>query len=210
MRKIVFLIFLIPFCFFNVSSQKKLTQAEYAVYASVLKTIYKENRKTYSNKSEFVFLNETKLDPELDLPSERKYKNLVKDFNRKKKAPGIIEKNFPRGAYSANYYLVSQAEVDELLEKGRIDLERRRAEAKESSTPNERIIIGGNYWTSFFQKYPQSSGLHILSRVGFNGQFAMVQVQGNHGWVGFSRVYILKRMKGKWKIISSSGNEWIT
>ncbi len=65
MQKIAFLIFAILFCGFNLSAQTKLTQEDYAVYASVLKVIYKENRETYTNKSEFVILNETKVDPEL-------------------------------------------------------------------------------------------------------------------------------------------------
>jgi hypothetical protein len=213
MRKIAFIIFLIPFFLLNVAAQAKLTPAEYTVFASVLKGIYKENRETYANKSEFVFLNETKIDPELELPSERKYKNLVKDFNRKNKIPGILEKKFPRGAYSDAYYLVSQAEVDELLERGRIESDRRRAEVEKlnaSGTANGYVMFMGTFWTPFFQKYPESSGLHILSRVGFSGRFAMVQVKADRSFTGFSRIYILKKITGKWKIISANGTEWIS
>ena len=130
MQKIAFLIFLILFCAFNLSAQTKLTQKEYDVYVSVLKVIYKQNRETYSNKSEFVFINETKVDPELELPSSRKYRNLVKDFNLRNSFPGIVEKKFPRGAYSETYYLVSQAEIDNLNEKARIEYEKRYAVEK--------------------------------------------------------------------------------
>ena len=202
--------FLDSFCAFNLSAQTKLTQEEYAVYASVLKVIYKENRETYSNKSEFVFINETKVDPELELPSSRKYRNLVKDFNRKNSFSGIVDKKFPRGAYSETYYLVSQAEVDELLEEGRVEAEKRRAERK-LNNPNVRYIeTGTETWITFYQKYPESSGVHALSRVGFSGQLAMVQVKGERSWNGFTRNYILKKVKGKWKIITSSGSEWIS
>ena len=207
MQKIASLILLILFCCFNLSAQTKLTQEEYAVYAAVLKVIYKENRETYSNKSEFVIVNETKVNPELDLSSGRKYKNLAKDFSRKNSTSAVIEKKFPRGAYSETYYLVSQAEIDDLHEKGRIEYEKRYAVEK----LNPSIVNpGGVTYTVFYQKYPEASGYYILSRVGFNGQFAMVQVKGDLGWNGFSRTYILNRVKGKWRIITFNGSEWIT
>lgn len=207
MQKIAFLIFAILFCGLNLSAQTKLTQEEYAVYASVLKVIYKENRETYSNKSEFVIIDETKIDPELELPSDRKYRNLVKDFNQKNSTQGMVERKLPRGAYSETYYLVSQTEIDDINEKARIEYEKRYAVEKlNPSIANP----GGSSWTMFYQKYPEASGYYSLSRVGFSGQFAMVQVKGDLGWNGFSRTYILKRVKGKWRIVTFSGSEWIT
>ena len=207
MKKIAFLIFLILLCGFNLSAQTKLTQEEYAVYASILKVVYKENRETYSNKSEFVIVNETKVDPELELPSERKYRNLVKNFNRKNLTPGIVEKSFPHGAYSETYYLVSQAEIDAINEKARIEYEKRYAVEKlNPSIANP----GGSSWATFYQKYPEASGYYNLSRVGFSGQFAMVQVKGDLGWNGFSRTYILRRVKSRWRIVTFSGSEWIS
>ncbi len=208
MHKIVFVILLILFCRLDVSAQMKITQEEYAVYAVVLKDIYKYNRETYSNKSHFVILNKTKADVELlDLVSSRKYRKLVADFKVKNSTSEIIEKRFPSGAYSETYYLVSQTEVDELLERGRIETEKLHAERKLNSsviyvnTPVEP-------WIPFFQKYPESSGLYILSRVGFSGQFALVHVKGNRGWNGFSRNYILEKVKGEWRIVSISGSQW--
>jgi len=207
MQKIAFLIFAILLCGLNLSAQTKLTQEEYAVYANVLKVIYKENRETYSNKSEFVILDETKVDPELELPSGRKYKNLVENFEQKNSSSGIVEKKLPRGAYSENYYLVSQAEIDDINEKARTEYEKRYAvENLNPSIANP----GGSTWTLFYQKYPEASGYYSLSRVGFSGQFAMVQVKGDLGWNGFSRTYILKRVKDKWRIVTFSGSEWIT
>jgi hypothetical protein len=206
MQKISILIFLILFCSLNFPAQTKLTQEEYAVYESVLKVIYEKNRETYSNKSEFVILDETKVDLELKLPPSKNYRNLIKDFTQKNSTPGILEKRLPSGEYSEKYYLVSRTEVDELLEKGRIELEKRRAEAKLNSSSTYYFPVGE--WLPFFQKYPESSGLHILSRVGFSGQFALVQVKGNHGWNGFSRNYILKKVKGEWSIITILGSVW--
>ena len=56
MQKVVFIFLLILFCNLNISAQTKITPEEYAVYASVLKAIYKDNRETYSNKSHFAIL----------------------------------------------------------------------------------------------------------------------------------------------------------
>jgi hypothetical protein len=207
MQKKVFFIFVILFCGLNLTAQTKLTQKEYAVYASVLKVIYKENRETYSNKSEFVILDETKVDPELELPSGRKYKKLVENFKQKNSTSGIVEKKFPRGACSKNYYLVSQAEIDDINEKARIEYEKRYAVEKlNPSIANP----GGSTWTLFYQKYPEASGYYSLSTVGFSRQFAIIQVKGDLGWNGFSRTYILKRVKGNWKIVTFSGSEWIS
>ena len=114
MQKIAFLIFAILFCGLNLSAQTKLTQDEYAVYASVLRVIYRENREIYSNKSEFVIIDESKVDPELELPSCKKYKNLVENFKRKNSTSGIVKKRFPRGAYSETYYLAPQAKIDDI------------------------------------------------------------------------------------------------
>ena len=203
MQKIAFLIFSILFCGFNLSAQTKLTREEYAVYASVLKVIYKHNRETYSNKSEFVIVNETKVDADLELPSERKYRNLVRDFNRKNLTSGIVEKKFPRGAYSETYYLVSQTEIDDINKEARIEFEKQYAIDKlNPSIANP----GGNSWATFYQKYPEASGYYNLSRVGFSGRVAIVRVKGDLGWNGFSRTYILKKVKSKWRIITFSGS----
>lgn len=59
----------------------------------------------------------------------------------------------------------------------------------------------------FFQKYPEASGHYHLSRVGFVGKFAIVNVKGDLGWNGFSRLYILKNVNGEWTIIEYSGSE---
>ena len=209
MKKIAFLIYLILFCGSNLLAQTKLTQEEYAVYASVLRVIYTENRETYSNKSEFVFINKTKVDPEVELPSSRKYKTLLNDFNRKNLTSVTLEKKFPRGAYSETYYLVSQTEVDELFERGRVEAEKRREEAKSKSS-GIYIEAPTTGCTPFYQKYPESSGHYNLSRVGFSGQLALVQVEGDLCWNGFSRYYILRKAKGKWKIVNFGGSEWIS
>ncbi len=201
------LIFLILVCGTSLLGQTRLESEEYAVYASVLKSIYEHNRDTYSNKSEFVIINQTMIDPEVEMPSEKKYRSLINDFNRANLFSAVIERNFPPGEYSETYHLVSQAEIDELNEKGRIEYKQRFAKDRLDPTI---INPGGVRYTVFFEKYPESSGYYSPSRVGFSGQHAVVQVKGDLGWRGFSRFYLLKKLNGEWQITNFGGIEWIS
>jgi hypothetical protein len=121
---------------------------------------------------------------------------------------GIIEKSLPPGAYSETYHLVTQKEIDELFEKGQIEYNK-RYEVEKSDKSN--MNPGGSIWRPFYEKYPESSGYYTLSRVGFSGLFAMVEVKRSDMHSGFSHAYILKRVKGRWKIVDLIiGSEWIT
>ena len=148
------LFLLLLFFNFNLSAQAQLTREEYAIYAIVLKIIYKENRETYSNKSQFVILNETKVDSELESTYERRYKNLVQDFNRKNSNSATVEKSFSRGAYSETYYLVSQTEIDELFEKGQVEFDKRYEKEKSNKSYSNP---GGTTWGPFYEKYPRNN-----------------------------------------------------
>ena len=102
---------------------------------------------------------------------------------------------------------MSQAEIDDINEKARVEFEKQYAIDKlNPSIANP----GGSSWAMFYQKYPEASGYYNLSRVGFSGQFAMVQVKVDLGWNGFSRTYILRRVKSKWRIVTFSGSELIS
>jgi hypothetical protein len=161
-------------CVSAAVGQAELAERDYAVYAHVLREIYKHNRETYSNKSEFVIVNKTQTDPELELPRGKQYRTLVDAFKRNNKSSSTLERKFPRGAYSETYYLLSQAEIDELEEKGRVEYEKRKAIDKS----NPCIINpGGVSYTVFYQKYPESSGYYYLSRVGFSGQLAWFRLR---------------------------------
>ncbi|MBL8180837.1 MAG: hypothetical protein JNL64_04430 [Blastocatellia bacterium] len=191
----------------NLSAQVKITAKEYDVYASVLEDIFQDNRVIRAGKNEFVIINQTKVDPDLELPKSRKYRSLVNDFKRKNRLSGIVEKRFPSGAYSESYQLVSQAEIDALNKKARLEYEKRYAVDK----LNPSIVNPGGWpWATFYQTYPDASGYYYLSRVGFFGQFAILHVKANLGWTGFSRIYILKRFKAKWETISTNGSEWVS
>ena len=206
-KKSGLLIFLILVGVSSLLAQAKIGAKEYEVYASVLEGIYQDDRASHSGKNEFVFINQTKVDPELELPKSRKYRSLVNDFKRKNRSSAILEKRFPPGAYSESYQLVSQAEIDAINKKARLEYEKRYAVDKLNPSIENP---GGWSWATFYQTYPDASGYYYLSRVGFTGQFAIVHVKADLGWKGFSRIYILKRTKAKWETISSSGGEWVS
>jgi len=208
MKRLVVSVLLFLFCASNLLAQTRIRKEEYAVYASVLSVIYKDNRQTYSNKSHFVILNVTKVDPELDLTSSKRYKALFRDFKERNVTPGVIETRFPMGAYSETYYLVPPAEIDELFEKGQAEFDKRYEVEK---LIKGRLNPGGSTWMPFYEKYPEASGYYSLSRVGFNGLLATVHVKREDVHSGFSRAYVLKKVKGKWRIVDLiSGGEWIT
>jgi len=208
MKKLVVSFFLILFGASNLLAQTIITKEEYAVYASVLSVIYKDNRQTYSNKSHFVILNVTKVDAELDLTSSKRYKALFGDFKTRNVTPGVIETRFPLGAYSETYYLVPPAQIDELFEKGLAEFDKRYEVEK---LIKGLLNPGGSTWKPFYEKYPEANGYYSLSRVGFNGLLATVQVKREDVNSGFSRAYVLKKIKGEWKIVDLiSASEWIS
>jgi hypothetical protein len=125
MKKLVLSVLLILFYVPHLFGQTSIRQEEYAVYASVLRVIYQDNRRTYSNKSHFVILKATNVDPELDPAYGKRFKALFGDFKRRNLIPGVIEERFPLGAYSETYYLVTPAEIDELFEKGQAEFDKR-------------------------------------------------------------------------------------
>ena len=100
--------------------------------------------------------------------------------------------------------------LDKLFELGRAEYEKTR---KENELNNKIVIeLGNSVWMPLFRKYPDANGYYTLSRVGFNGSkdFALVQVIWKHFFTGFSRAYILRKIKGDWQIYSLSGSGWIS
>ena len=208
MKKLVVLVFLSLCYASNPVAQTRIGPEEYAVYSGVLRDIYRHNRRTYSNKSHFVILNVTSFDSELALASSKTFPGLFRDFKRRNRTSGLIETRFPLGAYSQTYYLVAPEEIEELFEKGQAEFNKRL----EAERLNKGLLNpGGSTWMPFYKKYPEANGYYSLSRVGFNGSFAMVQVKRNDTDSGLTRAYILQKVKGKWKIVNlMSGSEWIT
>jgi hypothetical protein len=199
----IVLLLLIAFFGLSLHAQTKLVQEEYNIYKTVLNVIYKHNRETYSNKSHFVILQNTKTDSELDLDLivSKRYKALIKAFKRKNLSTAVVERKF----LFKTYYLVNQKEIDDLFEKGEIKFNKRY----EIDKKDERIVNpGGTTWIPFYEKFPEANGYYSLSRVAFdsNKTLAMAHVRNEDIYSGFSTIYILKKVKGKWNIVAASGS----
>ena len=176
------------------------SKEEQAVYASVLGRIYEQNQETYLNARDFVVLSETWVNQEVEDSSEvRRYGQLLSDFKR------VNSSKFRHEALPVkNYHLIDQAEVDKLFAEG--EALYKQAVAKQEPG---RIILGTEYWIPFGKKYPDSVGLHKLSKVGFDKKntLALVNVTFESNLSGFSRMYVLKKKKGVWSILEWSGKE---
>jgi len=66
----------------------------------------------------------------------------------------------------------------------------------------------GDFWTSFYKKYPNSAGLVSFSNVGFNDRHdqALVYVSRACGYTCGEGAYVLlRKVKGKWEIQIDQG-----
>ena len=207
MKKAIFTVLLISFLGFNAFAQSNLSREEYAIYASILESIYQDNWKQYKTKTSFVILDDTFKPGYEDESDIGKMKGMSKDFNRKNQTSAKIERLFP---IKYEYEITSKSKVDELLEIGRKELDRIKEDIKRNNKP--QITWGSSIvWKSFDEKYPNSNGYYQFSRVGFssNKRFALVRVEREASESGDSMFYILRKVKGKWKIYSFGGGHWI-
>ncbi|HEY0426893.1 MAG TPA: hypothetical protein VGC76_03710 [Pyrinomonadaceae bacterium] len=202
MRKAFFTILLTTFCGLNILAQANVEREEYDVYAFVLKDIYKENIRTYSSAADFVILDRT---IECDSSDMTRIKGLKKDLEQKNQTSFVLERKFP---VKYTYFLINQDELDKFFAEGKIESNKILEETKKQGKVG--IDMGGLIWQPFYQKYPEAVGYNSFSRVGFspNRQFAALCVASEASFNGFSRIYILKKVKGKWKIHFSSQDVW--
>jgi hypothetical protein len=197
------------FCLCNppLFAQTRITNEEYAVYASVLRHINRENLKEDKIKYSFVILNEI-LKPNIVGNSQSsKIKGLIKDFKLKNGNPTKLRNLIP---VNFIYQIIGKNEIDEFLKIGNQYLEKIEAEYK---TRNVEIGFGKSeiIWKPFYEKYPKSDGYYKFSRVGFSTdkRFAMVNIERESGSSGESAEYILSKVKGKWQFYSGSGTIWM-
>lgn len=207
MKKYFFAICLIFICFINFQAQKKISSEEYKVYAVILKDIYHVNFKEYKTKSAFVILNNTFQIKDIDTYKIDKIKSLLSNFRRANKTIAVFEEKIP---VKYDYEIIDKSKIDELLKIGREELEIKEAEYKKL---NIGITQGNDYiWNPFYKKYPGSNGYYQFSKTGFssNRNFAVLHVERKAGSSGDSTIYILKKIRGKWKIHFSYGHGWVS
>ncbi len=206
MKKIILIALLLCVYVFNVPAQANITKEEAVIYAQILKTMSPENWKENKTKFSFLILENTFKPEHCNEYQNRKMKGLLADFKRKNqttaKLPNLLAINY-------KYELINKAKIDELLEIGKKDFERIEEENKLRKI---KIISGSEIvWRPFYKKYPDSAGYYQFSRAGFslNKRFAMVCVERNTGVGGDLITYILRKVKGKWRVYFSTGNGWV-
>jgi hypothetical protein len=187
-------------------SQTTPSLAEYRVYGAVLRSIYKENRRDYSNKSHFVIVDQTLKSEAASTPTSRKFRNLVKRFEVLNESRLRLEKKLPTGEYSNQYYLISQGMLDELSLIGTEESDRQTAEAKSKNKPLVIDFCGSVRWRPFYKKYPEANGYYFLSRAAISGGYTLVRVKREDVCSAFDMTYLLLKTKRGWQIVWTAGS----
>ena len=207
MKKCFFVLCLIFICFAKVPAQRKISAEEYKVYAAILKDIYQINFNEYKTKSAFVILNSTFQPDFVGTYKVSKIKGLLNNFRRANKTIAVLDEQI---SVKYDYTIIDKSEIDVLLKIGEANLKIQEAEYKKR---NIGIRGGSDYiWEPFYKKFPNANGYYQFSKTGFssNRKFAVVYVERKAGSSGDSTIYILKKIKGIWKINFSYGGSWVS
>ena len=204
MRKIFYSFLLIGVTAISVVAQPRVTKEEYAVYASVLKSIRSDQLERSKEKYSFVILNNTFRADDFNPFGKRRFRSLSRDFVRKNRVSAKLVKSIP---VNYEYTIISRPDVDELLKIGTEDLEKVRAEYARGKV-GMAMGYGSSVWKRFYASFPNTNGYYQFSRVGFSPdkKFALVSIEGTgSSWSG-ADTHILRKNKGKWQIYMSSGS----
>lgn len=224
---------MLMFSSLNIFAQSVVSKEEYAVYAKILREIYKEeleNRKENADKNkkiEFVILKQTNT---FDIQSEQtnseskeiephpqlqkaiddfvkglKESKTDKDYDLKNTRHSNLQKVFP---VKFKYSLVSKEEIDVLIAIGNKEF----TESQKNRKYPLPELYGGEGWKYFYEKYTNANGYYKFSRVGFNSKktFAKVYIEAIGGSWNSSITYILKKKRGKWEIYTLFGSSGVS
>ena len=205
--RLLLITFLATSLFTHVAvSQAASTGDECAVYNALMKSTYRDERVEFPTDSYYVIYRQTKIEDDLHLDVAKNHRDLAASFIAANKYPASLTSNLD----FAKYYLVEEQEINEYFEKAQAEIKAIEAEAKAQNAGV--IILPTNYWRLFHQKYPNAYGLYSLSRVGFsrNKEYALVQIVRDSALTGYSRTYLLRKVKGTWEPITWSGSSSIS
>ena len=191
MKKCFLVCLLISICSVTFFAQPKVTKEEYFIYAIVLKQIYADKWK--DSKLSFVIINNTYMSESADLGEAKRFEGLIRSFKQRNQVSAILNHSFPT---KYQYKITTMDEVNGLLKLGAQEFEEAQ---KKRIAP---LVGGGESWNKFSEKFTDSQGYLQLSRVGFskNKEFAFVYVK-NIGPSHFNSMnYILRKIKGQWKL----------
>ncbi len=176
---------------------------EYAVYSALINDDLKDSDSDNksSNKSDRVLIieqrpslwggsipaEENQFFEELKKSAPELQPETINDLLVKSNAVTLLERKFN---IKIKYALVSNEELDALFKED----------------------VGGG-WEAFHKKFPKSSGILTLSRVGFNADKTQALVY--KGWscgglCGGGGYTLLKKKKGVWVVDRGVGPEWVS
>jgi hypothetical protein len=200
-------VFAICTCLSTCPAQDRITPEEYSIYSVVLQHISREKRRKGVSKLGFVILSETKREI---LPWDREPRGgrgLRANYRKRNKTSLTLEPEFPA---NYNISLMSNQELDQLLEKGK--LEAAVAEKEFRKTHDQRYGYRpgcDTLWRYFYAKLPEgldTYGPYRFTRIGFstNHRFAFVEIDGTGCSWGYHGSFILIRTKKGW-IVHTAG-----
>lgn len=171
---------------------QRIGSEEYRVYATVLKNVDFINRRDGDLSKDRVILDRTEFVTESSASEGGK---LFRSLERRNLRRSVLENKLARFGYRKTYHLVPRTEAVVLIQESQKQFDAVRAAAK-----IQALMVCGSSWKLFYKKYPDASGYTTLSRVGFSRGSAVVQVRQEFECGDFSFIYILKRIRGRWRI----------
>jgi hypothetical protein len=186
----------------NIFAQTEVTKEEYAIYATVLKSIYVDNFNENKTKLSFVIIDTTDKPDVVSDYKVNKIRGLLNSFNQRNQVSVKLDKSFP---IKYRYEITNKSEIDRLLEIGRKEFDESQKKRK-APLPNGYSEI----WGPFHNKYLGSYGYYQFSRVGFGTgkEFALVYVEHTASESGSWTNYVLRKKKNHWMIYLSYGGGW--
>jgi hypothetical protein len=198
--KPIFIVVLI-LLYFPASGFAQVREVEYEVYSTIINEVHKEFGRNHFVGESIVFIDHTELNRARAQSPLAHYDLLAKELLRLNSRPVLVRQRF---AYT-NTYLISRQEFESLIAKGKSDTEMLDAELRRNGQAAASEC--SRWWTEFDTKYENPFGLFTISRVAFNNsrKTAMVYMNFENSCSQLETVYILKKRKGRWKIVASSG-----
>jgi hypothetical protein len=161
-----------------------LTNAEYQVISSYLREKFKSDAE--HNKRSLVIISETKDTKDDPVGTDEMYKLMptLKSTHRE-----VFQSFLETNHHSSSFQTVFDIPIPYQIIK---------------SSEMQSMGAGGHFWERFYEKYPNSTGLLRLSRVGFNsgGNQAAFYVSNHCGGLcgGGYFVIMQKDSNSEWKI----------
>lgn len=161
--------------------------AEEGVYAAYLATTYSASMCVIRAKTTYNISDSMSLDSVMAMVApklEALTEDTVSDFKARNATANPLTSDMELGI---SYVLLSDAQFTE-------------------------IVVDGARWTTFYERYPEASGLTEFSRVGFNTNMDHALLYASFGsgeLVGSGMYYLLQNSGSTWSIVGSA-QAWVS